>query len=123
MKTWKVWLSIILIFVSGLSIGFIGGLQTAKMGAIRAFQKGPAGIQHIVLRRLTRQLDLSAEQQKGVDQILSSLQQQLTGIRDEQKPRISAILDTGFQQIRAQLNPDQQAKLDEMRARLRERWN
>ena len=107
-------------FVLGLACGALG---TAAFGLHRF---GHGGFSHermeqFVVRRLTRRLDLSAEQRRTAEDVVHRTRLRLEEVHDEVAPRIESILDDACEQLRPSLNADQQAKLETIRAEAKER--
>src|SRR6266550_3127549 len=75
------------------------------------------------LQKLTKELNLSADQQAKVKSILDDQQQQFSTIRQDssrskadKKAKMAQVHDSAASQVRAILNPDQQTKFDAMMA-------
>jgi hypothetical protein len=98
----------ILAFVAAGAIA-LGGF------AIVQAQPGAGGGGHghaFGLRGLTRQLDLTSEQQTKVQPILDAAKPQLAAIHQEAMQKAKGIIDSSLTQIRPLLTADQQKKLD-----------
>lgn len=74
--------------------------------------------------RLTKKLNLTSDQQAKVQDILTSAQSQMQGLRsdssmsqDDLRSKMMEIHKTSADQIRALLDPTQQKKFDEMQSR------
>jgi Spy/CpxP family protein refolding chaperone len=115
-NTWKVILATLVIFVAGV---ITGGLLVAHSEHLRprrplhptnAHPTQPmsaGGVKLDFLRRIQRELDLTAEQQARVDQIISQGQERARGLmRDEvQKTK---------EEFREALTPEQRTRFDEL---------
>jgi Spy/CpxP family protein refolding chaperone len=64
------------------------------------------------LRGLTKQLDLSSDQETKVQPILDAAKPQLTAIHQEAMQKAKGVIDSSLSQIRPLLTADQQKKLD-----------
>jgi Spy/CpxP family protein refolding chaperone len=98
----------ILAFVAAGAIA-LGGF------AIVQAQPGAGGGWHgraFGLRGLTKQLDLTSEQQTKVQPILDAAKPQLAAIHQEAMQKAKGIIDSSLTQIRPLLTADQQKKLD-----------
>jgi periplasmic protein CpxP/Spy len=82
------------------------------------------------LQKLTKELNLSADQQAKVKSILDDQQQQFTTIRQDsslskadKKAKMEQVHDSSASQVRAILNPDQQTKFDAMMAKHKDKMS
>jgi periplasmic protein CpxP/Spy len=80
------------------------------------------------LKHMTRQLDLSADQQSQIKPILESRQQQMQQLwqnqsmsRDERHQKMQAIQQDSSQKIEAVLNDSQKQKYESMQERMQQR--
>jgi hypothetical protein len=107
-------------FVLGLACGALG------TAAFTLHRMRHGGFSHermelFVVRRLTRRLDLDATQRKTLEEIVHKTRVRLDQVHDEVAPKIEAILDDACEELRPSLNPDQQQKLEVVRAEAKER--
>jgi hypothetical protein len=76
-----------------------------------------------VIGRLTRELDLSAEQSSRIREIFRAQYAELRTIREQTEPRIREVLDATHDRVQAELTAEQQAlweeKFETMRRRMR----
>ncbi|MBI3951485.1 MAG: hypothetical protein HY314_13625 [Acidobacteria bacterium] len=114
-KRWQATLMVISVFV----LGFVAGGLSVNYYHSRAEGKiaAPSPHQHAnpeqVIQKLTKELNLTAEQSQVIRQILAETRQEYSKLRQEARPRFHAIREQSRSRIRATLNPDQQAKFDE----------
>ena len=93
-------------------------LATTSIAAAQAPGfKGPHGRGHRghrgnPLQHMTRNLDLTAEQQAKIQPILEQSRPQLVAIRQEAMQKAKAVRDNTVTQIRPILTPEQQQKFD-----------
>jgi len=118
-------LLLLLAFVLGASVGALGfGLYQVRTGRWHA-PRDPARFQQFLLRRLTRELDLRADQQEQVEKVLRETGEEFTRLREEFGPRMREIRARSRERIRAVLDPGQQAKFETLSQeweRRAERW-
>jgi Spy/CpxP family protein refolding chaperone len=107
-----------LVFILGIAIGALGltlmngrvyGARTNRPAASR--QQGAPGSR--VVNRLTHDLDLTADQQKRLSEILANTQARYNAIRQQMNPQFDQARAEGREQIRQIMTPEQQTKLDE----------
>ena len=67
-----------------------------------------------MLERITKDLNLTSEQQTKVQPIIDQAKPQLTAIHQEAMQKMKAVMDSTMSQIRPLLTPDQQKKLDDI---------
>lgn len=111
-------MGLILVFVLGVVAGSLGDRFVHKQRFER-FRKDPGARKSLFLERLTRELDLSGEQKKVIEQIVSRVDERVQGHLRQKHSEMRAIMDDGFSQMSAQLTSEQQKKLDNMRKRAR----
>jgi Spy/CpxP family protein refolding chaperone len=82
------------------------------------------------LQKLTKELNLSADQQAKVKSILDDQQQQFATIHQDsslskadKKAKMAQVHDSAASQVRAILNPDQQTKFDAMMAKHKDKMS
>ena len=107
-------------FLLGLACGALG---TAAFTQHR-FQRGwfsHERMEQFVVRRLTRRLDLDAAQRKTLEEVVHKTRLRLDEVHDEFAPRVEAILDDACKELLPSLDPEQQKKLEIVRAEATER--
>ena len=121
---WKVILATMVIFGAGV---VTGGLLVRQTQRTRAYYPGlnpainrPAttvtagGLRLDFLRRMERELNLSAEQRERVDLILRESQERTRNLMEPVQPRIRAEIQRTKEEFRAALRPDQRARFEEL---------
>src|SRR6266571_3747979 len=81
-------------------------------------QPGPGGGgrghgKRFMLERITKELNLTSEQQTKVQPIIDGAKPKIAAIHQEAMQKTKAVMDSTLSQIRPLLTPDQQKKLDE----------
>jgi Spy/CpxP family protein refolding chaperone len=66
------------------------------------------------LQGITKQLNLTSDQQTKVQPILDQAKPQIAAIHQEAMQKMKTVMDSSLSQIRPLLNPDQQKKLDDI---------
>ncbi len=122
MKKWKLWAGIILVFLAGICIGGVGTGLYIRHAVISLFEGGPPAVTHLVMKRMTRELDLTRSQQVEIGREVREIQERLRELRLRNRPETVQIITSGVDRIREKLQPDQQRKLDVLISRLRARW-
>ena len=116
MKKWKLIAGIALVFVLGLLAGSLGTRFCQRDWSERAF-RDPSARKALILRRLTRDLSLTEAQQKEFKGLIDETENKLEALSLERRSAVKAIFDESFSRMKEELNPQQQKKLEELRAR------
>jgi Spy/CpxP family protein refolding chaperone len=66
------------------------------------------------LQGITKQLNLTSDQQTKVQPIVDAAKPQIAAIHQEAMQKMKTVMDSSLSQIRPLLNPDQQKKLDDI---------
>lgn len=121
MNTWKVIFATVVIFAAGV---VTGGLlvkysvptpahpQHLPMNRVQPISAG--GLRIEFLRRVERELTLTAGQREQVDKILAASQERSKKIMEPVTPKIREELQQTREQFRGVLNPEQKIRFDEL---------
>lgn len=119
MKTAKIAIGILLVFVFGALVGSLGtgvfyehGLERVDEARQHVDRKGR------LLERLTRELELTVTQQAEIAEIIEQRQKELQEFKRLHRPEMEEIRARQHQRIRERLDVDQQVKLDRIMKRL-----
>ena len=114
MKTFKAWLLLALVFLVGVVFGVAGTRLTIRHAA-REAALHPARVQLQIEKRLTRRLNLDADQQNKLDGILSDARAQLGVLRQQYRPPVTLVFSNANAQISAILTLDQRLKYEKLK--------
>src|SRR5580700_7566313 len=80
-----------LVFVLGIAFGAVGSMLTNwnVFASRERVQAGPP--QHRLISRLTSQLNLSADQQKQIQDLMTDTQKKYDAIRDQMNPQFAQV--------------------------------
>jgi|ERR1700733_9395456 hypothetical protein len=112
-----------LVFVLGIALGAVGltVVNRRVFGArLRPIGAGPGPDQTRPVVRLTHDLSLTPDQTKQVSVILNDMQSKYDAIRVQTTPQFEQVRQTGREQIRELLTPEQQPKFEEFLQRIDE---
>ena len=116
--TLKPWLILAVIFVAG---GFTGAALTMVFSGHFMHSAGPPDdMRQAWLGRLTRQLNLTADQQAKIEPILRDTEDKVKKVHQEEFDKIRPILQASDDQIAAILTPEQKTELKQMAAKREE---
>jgi len=114
-----VWL--VMVFVLGVALGVVGTyVVTTRVFARGQEQHTPAAARAHYIDRLTRELNLTEDQQKQIDAIIASVQARYDAIHQSVVPQFEQARQEGRAQIRQVLTPEQQPKFDDFMKRVDE---
>jgi len=116
----KLAVGIILLLLLGAVAGSVG---TGIYIRHRIEHIGPAKPPkaHFLLRKLSRELDLTETQQVEIGKILEESHTEITALRRKFLPEIKEITDQSFAHIKENLDKEQKQKLDKLHGKLK-RW-
>jgi len=116
MKKWKLIAGVGLVFVLGALVGALGTQFYHRDWSERFFQE-PSARKAVILKKLTGDLSLTEAQQMEFKGIIEETDRKLEAFRSERRSAFRTTLDESFSRMREKLNPDQQKKLEELRAK------
>ncbi|MFH1243188.1 MAG: hypothetical protein V1689_12615 [Pseudomonadota bacterium] len=120
MKRWKLIVGVTCVFALGVLVGTLG-TQLYHGHWVDRFWKDSAGRRAVFLQKLTRELRLTGGQQKEFEVIVEEVDKKLVELHRKKRADFKKILDESFSRMKKSLDPDQQQKLEELRARREER--
>ena len=118
MQRWKVILRYGGIFLLGLALGLAGSRFVHKHRFAKAMQNRPVAQRQMMMRHLTRRLQLSKPQQTEIKHIVNAQLKALSDVRKRHQPEIQAIFQQTQDEMKPLLLPKQQQKLDQIMERM-----
>ena len=110
-----------------LTLAAAGGIALGGFAMVQAQPgHGGGGRWHgrgFALERMTKELNLTADQQTKVQPIIDQAKPQIAAVHQEAMQKIKAIMDSTTSQIRPLLTADQQKKLDDIQKARQDRMN
>jgi hypothetical protein len=119
----KLWIGLIVLFLAGIVTGAAGTTLYWQHEQDRRSEQGPAAKQERLMKKLVHDLSLDQAQQEAIKPIIDRTHKDLLRLRFHHQPEVERILIQGMTDMKASLSPEQQAKLDGLYDRLRDRWN
>jgi hypothetical protein len=116
MKKWKLIAGVALVFVLGVLVGSLGTRFYHRDWSERFFQE-PSARKALILKKLTKDVGLTETQQREFRAIVEETDKKLEAFGLERRSAVKAILDESFSRMKEELDPEQQKKLDELRAK------
>ena len=118
MNRWKITLRYGLVFMLGLVLGIAGSHLALKHRFARAMQDRPAAQRHMMMRHLTRELQLTKPQQIEIERIVNAQLKALSEVRERHQPEVQAIFQQAEDEMKPHLLSNQQQKLDQIMERM-----
>jgi hypothetical protein len=122
-KPWRVWSGVGVVFLCGLLLGTVATTIYDNYKTQQKWEQGLAGLKKRVMKHLTQELRLSAEQQRTIDPIIRQAEGELLRLRIAQQPQVDATVAKTIEAVKTKLTPEQQSKMDELYRRLQRRWD
>jgi hypothetical protein len=121
MKRWKSILGVLLVFLLGALAG-AAVVHRVDRQRVEAVLSGRGGATvDLVVRRLSRSLDLDPVQQDQVRAIVTETRRDIVEIRKPVQGQVEAAIERSRARVRAILRSDQQEKFDRIQAERRKR--
>lgn len=111
----------LVLFGSGMVVGFFGTRLLAERGTLAVLHGDPRHFAEMALQHLAVDLDLTPAQIGKIRPIMMETAQKLGAIRRQQEPKIQKALDNDIASIKKILDSGQQAKFEAVLARLKKR--
>jgi Spy/CpxP family protein refolding chaperone len=125
MKNWKGIAGVMLVFILGSICGGVV-MHMVNSSRMEAFvDGGPGAREELLVKRLTRQLDLDSRQLEQIRPIVHETHASIRQIRQQSRPQAEGILNESQRRISEILRPEQREKFDKIiadRKAHRPRW-
>ena len=123
MNKLKLVAGVILIFLVGALTGALGtGIYFKnRMERFSAGGPPPRLRKVLVMKRLSKELDLTEQQRHAFEKIVEESEVKILALRRQYLPEIKAIMDRSFELMKDKLNSKQQKRLEELKERLENR--
>jgi len=108
----------LVLFASGVVMGFFGSRYLAERGRLNLLHGDPRHFAEMVVRHMSDDLDLTKKQQEKLRPIVLDTADALAKVRQEQEPKLRKIFDKNNEGIRKLLTPAQQEKFTALINRL-----
>lgn len=118
----RLWTGLTLLFCAGALMGAVGTSLYYQYEDEHRWDRGPAGRQERIMKRLTQELALSTSQQAELEPIVARAHLEMLRLRVQYQPDVDRILAMGMEELKAKLSSEQQSKLDGLHAQLQRRW-
>lgn len=109
----------VIVFLLGILLGLAGGAWGFRYFYTHTWAKKDPS--RFFLKKLDRELKLTAEQRVKVEGILAVSKNQMDSVGEMARPRFETIRKAGEAEIRAVLDPEQASKFDALLERMEKR--
>jgi Spy/CpxP family protein refolding chaperone len=121
MKRWKSILGVLLVFLLGALAGAAVVHRVDRQGAEGILSGRGGATADLIVRRLSRSLDLDPAQRDQARAIVTETRREIIEIRKPVQAQVEATIERSRARVRAILRPDQQEKFDRIRSERRKR--
>lgn len=118
----KLWTGLIVLFGAGALTGIVATCLFMDSERMHRGERGPAAQHERIMKRLTQELSLTAQQQREIEPIVSRTHVAILELRFSHQAEIEQILARGMAELKEKLSVAQQPELDRMYAGLEQRW-
>jgi hypothetical protein len=111
---WRLTFGLLLVFFAGGATGLFAGAWHAR----HAFVERHGGMMAERMKEhMRRQLNLTPEQTRDIDPILTDLAKRLQEIRRDSSRRVAETMEQSHRELATHLSPEQQSRFEEMKLR------
>src|SRR2546427_10360180 len=104
-KQGRIWTAVAVVFLCGLLVGIVATKAYDDYQQQQKWENGLAGLKPRLMKHLTRELHLTAEQQRTIEPILTQAERELLRLRTAQQPPRDATIAKTTEGLSAQLPP------------------
>jgi len=121
----RIWIGMVLLFLSGLAIGFFGSGMIIRKHVREFVERGPAHMNARVVHHALRGMELTDEQRSAVDGIIEETMPEMNRLSSEFGDSIETAAGRQFDSIKALLDEQQvkvlEERMEEIRAMMKKR--
>ena len=125
MNKWKAIAGVVLVFIVGGLAGAFGTMCICRHRGEWMMGGRPHAYGEAVVRRLDRELKLSADQRRQVEVIVNDARTEIKELRKQAQPKIDTVFGRAVNRVRAILSPEQRVKFEkfvEKKGERMKRW-
>ena len=119
MAKWKIWVALLVLFVSGVLIGSVGTRMYVRHKLSGIFSRERPAVRNLFVRRLTHELDLTREQRERIEEIASRAAEKFHRLHMQHRGEVEVIIDKSASEMKKHLSPAQQEQFDELQERMK----
>ncbi len=122
MVSGKLWGGLVVLFISGALMGIAGTTLYYQYKQEHRLEQGPAAKHEQIMKRLTQDLALTPAQVADIEPMVGRTHVEILRLRFMHQPEVEQALTQGMAEIKTKLSGEQQERLDELYAKLQQRW-
>jgi hypothetical protein len=117
----RIWIGMILLFISGIAIGFFGSGLVIRKHVREFVEMGPAHMNARIVGRAIRGIDLTEEQRARIDTIVEETTPEMRRLSTEFGDSLESLATAQFDSIKTVLEEDQVKVLEQRILEIRKR--
>ncbi len=121
----RIWIGMVLLFLSGIAVGFFGSGLIIRKHVREFVERGPAHMNARVVHHALRGMDLTDDQWTQVDRIIDETMPEMNRLSSEFGDSLETVATRQFDSIKALLDEDQvkvlEKRMEEIRERMKKR--
>ena len=117
----RIWIGMVLLFISGIAVGFFGSGLVMRKHVREFVQKGPSHMNARIVGRAIRGMDLTDEQRAKIDAIVEEASPEMRRLSSEFGDSLETLATTQFDNIKALLDEEQAKILEQRMEEIRKR--
>ena len=117
----RIWIGMVLLFISGIAVGFFGSGLVIRKHVREFVQRGPAHMNARVVSHAIRGMDLTDEQRAKIDAIVETTTPEMSRLSVDFSDSLEALATAQFDNIKAVLDEAQVKVLEERITEIQER--
>ena len=118
----RIWIAMVLLFISGLAIGFFGAGMLMRNNVSRFVDRGPAHMNERIVMHALRDMDLTDGERAAIDAIIGRTAPELNRISTAFGDSLKSVAEAQFDSIKAVLDDERAGVLEERMETIRERF-
>ncbi len=116
----KIWIGMVLLFLSGIAVGFFGSGMIIRKHVREFVERGPAHMNARVVHHALRGMDLTDDQRIEVDRIIEETMPEMNRLSSEFGDSLETVATRQFDSIKALFDEEQVKVLEERMEKIRE---
>ncbi len=111
----KMWIATVVVFLSGIVVGFYAGQMYLHWRVEKTIRRGPAALQEYMLKRMTLYLHPTADQVQPLQEVLRRVARQVEQRREKGMAEQWTMTKQELEQMQPSLTPPQRQVLERMK--------
>jgi len=108
----RIWIGVVLLFISGMAVGFFGSGLLIKRQVREFVDRGPAHVNSRIVYRLLEDMDITEAQRAEIDSIVARTTPRMRRLSTEFADSMETLVTSQFDGIKAVLGDDKASILE-----------